>query len=572
MDSVKRKSPIDYLSKKFRNESHRSINYIEHMSNECFFEIFDYLDGYVIYEAFSNLNSRFQQLLHSSTLLYKIKLDISTPEGIFEKNYSQIIGRHQPQILSIHLLMKNAMFPATSLFIVISQCMHLESLVLYNIRAHLLHSLLKNLTKLPCLFLLKVNTHNSFTLQEISDTYQFTFALPKLKYFEFDTDTYDTTNLILPLSIATHQQFSHITCFCIGQSCSYKELFPIISYTPELYRLKLSYAVYDDEPDIENVLKISLKNLKYLSFERFEMEFNELKLFMKKILIPKLEFLRVNVEYNDIVCFNANHWEELICKNFPHLKKFYLKYPEDYHRECVILKNSTQLKQFFSSFWIERQWLLNIEINDSSIIYAIHSSTQNDVINSSIQFILISDNYSDEFCIFLKSAIDYLSPTIGQIYDLEISDISLNRFIQILNFLPKLNSLKISSLSLKQFKCLSNDEKERLNFITNQNQIRKIILEQMNDIEEIIFLLEHFTQMTYLKIDSINTLHMELFLRIILLKIQTKPNHQLKLLSFYISAADDKMIETLQTMIDFEKLLFNYTIKRSMENIILEWT
>ncbi|CAF4438372.1 unnamed protein product, partial [Adineta steineri] len=102
MDSVKRKSSVDYLPKKFRNENHRSANYIENMSNEFFFEIFDYLDGCEIYEAFSNLNSRFQQLLHCSTLLYKIKLDVSTSEEIFKKNYSQIIDHHQPQILSIH--------------------------------------------------------------------------------------------------------------------------------------------------------------------------------------------------------------------------------------------------------------------------------------------------------------------------------------------------------------------------------------------------------------------------------------------------------------------------------------
>ena len=37
---------------------------IEDLSNEFFYEIFDYLDGSEIYQAFANLNHRFDQLLH----------------------------------------------------------------------------------------------------------------------------------------------------------------------------------------------------------------------------------------------------------------------------------------------------------------------------------------------------------------------------------------------------------------------------------------------------------------------------------------------------------------------------
>ena len=38
-------------------------SFIENFSNEIFYEIFDYLDGYDIYKAFSNLNNRFENLL-----------------------------------------------------------------------------------------------------------------------------------------------------------------------------------------------------------------------------------------------------------------------------------------------------------------------------------------------------------------------------------------------------------------------------------------------------------------------------------------------------------------------------
>ncbi len=62
------------------------ISSIENLSNELFYEIFDYLDGIDIYEAFSNLNYRFQQLLTSSSILFKIDLNDITSEEIFMVN------------------------------------------------------------------------------------------------------------------------------------------------------------------------------------------------------------------------------------------------------------------------------------------------------------------------------------------------------------------------------------------------------------------------------------------------------------------------------------------------------
>ncbi|CAF3188168.1 unnamed protein product [Rotaria socialis] len=44
---------------------------LEDLSNEIFYEIFDYLNGCEIVKAFSNLNFRFKQLLYSSSLLIK---------------------------------------------------------------------------------------------------------------------------------------------------------------------------------------------------------------------------------------------------------------------------------------------------------------------------------------------------------------------------------------------------------------------------------------------------------------------------------------------------------------------
>ncbi|CAF4721232.1 unnamed protein product, partial [Rotaria magnacalcarata] len=92
--------------------------------------------------------------------------------------------------------------------------------------------------------------------------------------------------------------------------------------------------------------------------------------FIKNILW-KLKVLYINFEYEDIKCFDANRWEQLFRQYLPQLKNIYLTYYERINYEHKILKNAGQLNQFFSSFWIERQTMVKIEIHDKYIKYVI---------------------------------------------------------------------------------------------------------------------------------------------------------------------------------------------------------
>jgi len=186
-------------------EFDRSITCIKNLSNECFYEIFDYLDGCQIYQAFSNLNYRFQQLLNSSSFLFKIKFDYSTSEEIFRNNYEQIMVHDRHQIYSIDLCTMENEFLTLSLCLINSSCDRLESLVVVGIESDILHLLLTHYTCLPRLFSLNINTQYSYTLDELSDIYRSIFALPKLKSFELATDPYDESQLTLPLSITSNQ-------------------------------------------------------------------------------------------------------------------------------------------------------------------------------------------------------------------------------------------------------------------------------------------------------------------------------------------------------------------------------
>ncbi|CAF4177326.1 unnamed protein product [Rotaria magnacalcarata] len=65
----------------------QSITSIEDLSNEIFYEIFDYFNGDEIVKTFSKLNSRFQQLLHSSSILIKTHFYLFYYEEMLNKDH-----------------------------------------------------------------------------------------------------------------------------------------------------------------------------------------------------------------------------------------------------------------------------------------------------------------------------------------------------------------------------------------------------------------------------------------------------------------------------------------------------
>jgi hypothetical protein len=154
---------------------------------------------------------------------------------------------------------------------------------------------------------------------------------------------------------------------------------------------------------------------------------------------------------------------------------------------------------------------------------------------------------------------------IIKIYHLKICmQISNDLLIKILPSFIYLDSLTLSSLFLSR------------NFDKNKtiqcDSITKIYLEIFNDINELNFLMKISPQMIYLKIHRINNINIQTFLRYILRKIQNESNIYLRLLSIRVSTIDDKIIAQLIQMINSEKLLSNYTIKRCLDHIYLHWT
>jgi hypothetical protein len=163
--------------------------------------------------------------------------------------------------------------------------------------------------------------------------------------------------------------------------------------------------------------------------------------------------------------------------------------------------------------------------------------------------------------------------SIVQYYHLEIRNDKIfhGALMQVVNCLSELHTLKIHSLSLEEPRDLCEEEVDILLSREDTNQITKVYLKTTMDMADIYFLTALCPHMEYLRVGSINDMDTESFVRELLHKINFEQNEYLRLLCFRVEAADDQTIKNLQKMIDDEKLLVDYSMKRVRENIYLQW-
>jgi hypothetical protein len=345
-----------------------SINSIENFSPEFFYEIFDYLDGCEIYYAFSNLNYRFQQLINCSSLLFKIRYGYSRSDEIFMNNYQKILLFNKNQILSIHLWSSENISQIMSSFIFDSSFNCLESLVFCSIESDKLTSILPKLTCLPRLFSLKIDTWP--IKKDLGDIYRLIFNLPKLKYIKYTAMESNEFDITISLPIATNEQISSIEYLIMDHSCAFDELFAIISYTPHLRRLKF-LNLTNRNVNIRSIKPMILSNLTHLSIHIYrKMSFDVFQIFISK-LNSKLKVLSLTTRQEDIAYLDADRWEEFILKKLPQLEKFYFKYSAYLSENYETPMYFGQRDRFISSFWLQRQWILEIEVESENIIYSI---------------------------------------------------------------------------------------------------------------------------------------------------------------------------------------------------------
>jgi hypothetical protein len=339
-----------------------STTTIENLSNEFFYEIFEYVDSYEIFQSFSSLNHRFEQLINSLSLSFKFNFHPSTSNDIYTNNFKQFLLNHKHQIVSFHIP-KHDFFLS---FSIDSSFHHLESLVIDQIPSAVLISILSNLSSLPCLGSLTIDVQYRFS--DLTEVYRLIFALPKLKYIKCSANEHFT---LVSLPIANDKQFSTIEYLIINHECTFNTLCTLISYTPQLRYLSLN-DLSESDSDNEYTLSVHYSNLRYLSIEMCNITFDDLETFIINMKC-NLKVLRVIscCDYNDYI--DGHRWEQLIANYLSNLKKFSLEYRQDVDPESGSLSNFQPPDQFNSLFWKERKWVLEVEMNFCEYIYSIRS-------------------------------------------------------------------------------------------------------------------------------------------------------------------------------------------------------
>ncbi|CAF5068741.1 unnamed protein product, partial [Rotaria sp. Silwood1] len=265
----------------------------EDLSNKLLFEIFDYLDGYGLYEAFLNLNSRFEQL-YSSSVLFKSRCCLIQLDEVFNifKQFSYFF----------------------SSFLFDSSFDRVESNIFEKIQSDTHIPVLSNLSSLPNLTSLTIETSN--VQEEINDINRLIFVLHKLKYYRI---FFSNNCHLFTLPLALNNQCSPIEYLVINHDCSLNELLSLISYTPKLRRLT-GHKIKTNDSNITILSPITLVNLNLTYLDLHQTTFNVLEIFITK-RFPNLKSLFI-ASSDDITFFNAYRWEQFILNNFPH-KRWY---------------------------------------------------------------------------------------------------------------------------------------------------------------------------------------------------------------------------------------------------------
>ncbi|CAF3997744.1 unnamed protein product [Adineta steineri] len=525
------------------------INSIEDFSNEIFYEIFDYLDGCDIHRAFSNLNYHFYQLLNSSLLLYKIKFNFIS-DDLFINNYQHMKSINPHQIFSLNLSSELYIDKFLLSFKIDASLDHLQSIYLRNIQPDTLLILLKNCIHLPRLISLDITSFDHSI-----DLCQAPAVLP------FATD---------------NQQLSMIEHLIIDHIVTFSELAAILSYTPKVYHLKFFHEDrYNRTSDM--ISSMELSKLTHISMNTSYLDFDEFEIFLSK-LPSTLKSFNLYFGEKDLQYLDFDVWEELILQNFPQLEKFHFEFSPYTCDEDEFIFDGCVCDQFLSSFWINRQWFVEIVIEPEIISLSIKPyrkkwyeliNIDNDDLNVNHLTLLtirsiLMDKYLETF-----DKIEWIID-VATIYHLEICEnVFIGAITDFMKLLSNLDSLKLLSITLPITTLLSTEELNEINLTVEYNKITKVYLEKMIKFDDVLFLIDLFPKLKYLQIGCTSDIDINLFLEIILMKIHNKVNSNLYLLAISIPTADDSMMKRIQNFIDLKGLLFNYTIERTNDTVFL---
>jgi hypothetical protein len=334
---------------------------IEILSNEIFYEIFEYLDGFDIYKGFSNLNSRFQQLISSSSLLLRVSLNQKS-ELDMKYRCQAVIIPNKYRIISLQLS-NSKHIKEFFTYCTVDETFHrLESLKLIDLSIYDLMPILFYLRSLPHLRVLTIalQSYHDFST-DLNELYPLTLGLPVLK-----------SNFLIG---AEHELYLNVRLntveyLIMKETCSLKELILILHLTPRLHHLTCQ-GLSESSDNFLSKTSTMVPNLRYLRIWHCSIQFELFEKFIKKIA-SGLEALHIRKFLNRNY-IEPDRWKQLILQNMPQLQRFDLKCSATFGGNLTDLHFNSFVRQLTSQFWFERGWLIGVEIQLEKLFYSVHS-------------------------------------------------------------------------------------------------------------------------------------------------------------------------------------------------------
>ncbi|CAF1061424.1 unnamed protein product [Adineta steineri] len=515
------------------------MNHIENLSNEIFYEIFDYLDGCAIYQSFSNLNIRFQNLIIHSTFYLKVQFSSKSQSNLTIKDrYERYILPNKHRIISFYC--DNELYyeefiqlaPFNSTF------NYLESIILKNISTFQFIDLFIYLKSLPRLSSLQIFFDDCD--DDIGDIFQLLFQLPFLKYLKVDTGDYENSSLTLP--VATNEQYTSIEFFVFFHSLTLNEFRRLLSYLPRLTHLYcFTIMGFESRNSIE--LFTNINNLVQFNLCIHGLPCNLCQALLSKLAL-QLNILSVTVFNKDKRYLDANRWEELIRKNMPHLERFI---SIDFLSFFLLI-----LLYFFSQDFYDFEEHLS---------YDRHSCP-------GVNLNIINLNKKQVYINRLKSLFKIINVTRLVI---KCSINSMKAFIKILKVLPNLMMLCVTFLTHPDEFLRAEEDMIELRRCVEKSEITNVTIVNIEDSGYVDFIIDLFPQMKSFSIQIIADYNLLSVTEWILDRIKmNKMSHPMKVCIMVENGTDD-LIEKLYEMIDSKELLKNYTIFRKLDIFYIQW-
>ena len=324
------------------------ITKFEDLPNEVLYELLDYLDSSDSFQAFFNLNHRFEYLLINNPLLLKIDLS-HLSKSKFEECCRKILGKNLTRVMSLRFTNPLTIDFFLSFFPLNEFFLQLQSIVFNEINFEKLEPILLGLSLLPRLYSLTIN--NNIEISDSSSIYHLIFQLPVLKSCIISPKFYGGSLLLKPV---THGN-SSIEYLSINRHCSLNQFLTFLSYTPNLRRLA-NFTLSETTTINDDQFPEHCPHLTHLSIKLWRMSFESFRYLSLK-LFHSIQVLKICTRADDYYLL-AERWEDLIVHCMPNLRLFDFQHywePVD-NDENEQRTYHSLIDRFNSSFWIDRQW------------------------------------------------------------------------------------------------------------------------------------------------------------------------------------------------------------------------